>query len=177
VPSRRTPLNADPLGGVSIPMTDDILGGCLCGAVRYRFAGSPLAFYVCHCTDCQKQTGSAFGLSMIVKRDDVELLQGTPQMFQVQVSGGRTKRGTFCRACSARVWGAPVKVPQLYVLRPGTFDTPFPRPPFGDIWTRSARPWVSFTAGPQFEAQPPDPLALVKAWQEHANLPSSSPAA
>ena len=59
-------------------MTDDILGGCLCGAVRYRFAGSPLAFYVCHCTDCQKQTGSAFGLSMIVKRDDVELLQGTP---------------------------------------------------------------------------------------------------
>jgi len=152
-------------------MTENIVGGCLCGAIRYRFAGKPLAFYVCHCTDCQRQTGSAFGLSMIAKREDLELLQGTPQMFQVEMSDGRTKRGCFCQTCAARVWGEPVKLPQLYVLRPGTFDVPFPRPPFGDIWTSSARPWVSFTAGPQFESQPSDALALVKAWQQQSYEP------
>lgn len=145
----------------------DVHGGCLCGDVRYRFAGAPLAYYQCHCTDCQRQTGAAFGLSMIVPRENVEILAGEPAGFEISMPDGRTKRGRYCRRCAARVWGEPVKVPQIYVLRPGTFDTPMERAPFGDIWTSSARPWVAFTEGPQFEVQPKDPLALVKAWKGH----------
>ena len=148
-------------------MTREILGGCLCGGVRYRFTGRPLAFYVCHCTDCQRQTGSAFGLSMIVSREAVEVLKGNPEYFQVSMPDGRTKRGRYCPDCIARVWGEPIKLPQLFVLRPGTFDDPPSYAPFGDIWTRSAQSWVSFTRGPRFEGQPGDPLALVRAWQEH----------
>jgi hypothetical protein len=134
--------------------------------VRYRFAGEPLAFYQCHCTDCQRQTGSAFGLSMIARRNDLEALHGEPKRFQISMPDGRIKRGLFCGECAARVWGEPAKIPQLVVLRPGTFDTAPGAPPLGDIWTRSARPWVAFTDGPRFEGQPEDPLALVRAWSE-----------
>jgi len=164
VQGRATPLNADPLNGAS-NVRVDTEGGCLCGRVRYRFTGEPLAFYQCHCTDCQRQTGSAFGLSMIAKRDDVLLLQGEPACFRISMPDGRVKCGRFCADCAARVWGEPPKFPQLFVLRPGTFDAPVALPPFGDIWTASARTWVSFTDGPAFEGQPDDPLALVRAWQ------------
>ncbi len=146
-------------------MRVDTQGGCLCGAVRYRFTGEPLAFYQCHCTNCQRQTGSTFGLSMIAKREDVRTLKGEPAQFRVSMPDGRVKCGRFCANCAARLWGEPVKFPQLFVLRPGTFDTPLAHPPFGDIWTRSACPWVAFTNGPRFEGQPEDPLALVRAWQ------------
>ena len=140
-------------------------GGCLCGVVRYRLGGEPLAFYACHCTDCQRQTGSAFALSMIVRRGDVELTSGEPRRFHLTLPDGREKRGSFCGACATRLWGEPVKFPQLLVLRPGTLDDPGAHEPHGDIWTSSARPWSSRTAGPGFERQPEDPLALVRAWQ------------
>ena len=145
-------------------MSIDALGGCLCGSLRYRFRGKPLAFYQCHCSDCQRQTGSAFGLSMIARREDVSVLDGEPAGFRISMLDGRVKCGRFCAKCAARVWGEPVKLPQLVVLRLGTFDAPPAFPPCGDIWTASARPWVSFTDGPRFEGQPEDPLALVRAW-------------
>ncbi|MFQ5417681.1 MAG: GFA family protein [Myxococcota bacterium] len=146
-------------------MRFETLGGCLCGRVRYRYAGQPLAFYACHCTDCQRQTGSAFGLSMIANREEVEVLTVEPEGFEISMPDGRTKRGRYCQSCVARVWGEPVKFPQIFVLRPGTFDDPPGFAPFGDIWTASARSWVSFTEGPKFAGQPDSPLALVEAWQ------------
>ena len=54
------------------------LGHCLCGAVAYRLTGEPLTFYACHCTDCQRRTGAAFALSMIVRRAALELTRGEP---------------------------------------------------------------------------------------------------
>lgn len=146
-------------------MVDPLLGGCLCGAVRYRLVEEPLAFYACHCSDCQRQTGSAFGLSMIVRREAVALLCGEPRSFHVEMPDGREKCGRYCGACATRLWGEPVKIPQVFVLRPGTLDEPGAYTPYGDIWTASARPWVGLTGGPAFERQPEDPTALVKAWR------------
>ena len=143
------------------------LGGCLCGRVRYRYTGQPLAFYACHCTDCQRQTGSAFGLSMIVKREDAEILKAEPEVFEISMPDGRTKRGRFCRNCATRVWGEPANFPQIFSLRPGTFDALPEFAPFGDIWTASAQAWVSFTEGPKFPGQPKNPTALVQAWANH----------
>lgn len=102
---------------------------------------------------------------MIVKRDEVEVLKADPEGFEISMADGRTKRGRYCRDCAARVWGEPVKFPQLLVLRPGTFDEPLEFAPFGDIWTASAQPWVSFTDGPKFAGQPDSPSDLVQAWQ------------
>ena len=45
------------------------LGGCQCGTIRYKIRGEPWAIYACHCTECQRQSTSAFGLSMPVRRE------------------------------------------------------------------------------------------------------------
>jgi hypothetical protein len=140
-------------------------GGCLCGSVRYRLRGEPIAFYACHCTDCQIESGSAFGLSMIVRREAIEPLSGETRIVAVTMPDGREKRPVRCTQCATRLWGEPAKVPQVRTLRPGTLDDPRAWTPYGNIWTASALPWVAFAPGPRFERQPEDPLAMVKAWQ------------
>ena len=57
-------------------MQRDRDGGCQCGAVRYRIHGEPLGLAVCHCTECQRQSGSAFGMSLAVAEPSFELLSG-----------------------------------------------------------------------------------------------------
>ena len=57
-------------------------GGCLCGAVRYRVTNAPFRTSVCHCTFCQRRTGSAFGLGAYFKKDDFELLSGELRSYE-----------------------------------------------------------------------------------------------
>ena len=69
-----------------------ITGGCQCGAVRYAIAAAPLTVYACHCTDCQRQSGSAFALSLIAPRDAVRITEGTPAVWERP--GSHTASGT-----------------------------------------------------------------------------------
>jgi hypothetical protein len=147
-------------------MDEPLEGGCLCRRVRYRLREEPLAFYACHCTDCQMESGSAFGLSMIVRREGLEPLSGELALVPVTMPDGREKRAVRCAHCGTRVWGEPAKFPQVRTLRPGTLDGPGAFEPYGNIWTASARRWVALAPGPRFERQPEDPLAMVRAWQE-----------
>jgi hypothetical protein len=60
--------------------TSDVLeGGCACGEVRYRLTSEPLFTHCCHCLNCQRQTGSAFVINMLIETNRVELLAGEPQ--------------------------------------------------------------------------------------------------
>ena len=140
-------------------------GGCLCRRVRYRLAGEPIAFYACHCTDCQLESGSAFGLTMLVRSEDFERLAGESKLVPVTMPDGRVKSSVRCAHCGTRMWGEPVRVPQVRTLRPGTLDDPRAFTPWGNMWTASALPWVSFAPGPRFEREPEDPIAMVRAWQ------------
>jgi len=143
-------------------------GGCLCGIIRYRVADEPLTLYVCHCTDCQRRTGSAFALSMVVLKSALELLQGDPRTYAV-TSDGLQRRGKFCAECSTRLWGEPLKFPQVVVVQPGTLDDTTWLRPVGHIWTRSAQPWVSIPKDTvNFEGQPDDPMVLINAWRHRA---------
>ena len=58
-----------------------LAGGCQCGAVRYRLKAAPLPPVVCHCTECQKQTASAFGMTLPVLRQDLHLMSGDHDVF------------------------------------------------------------------------------------------------
>ena len=146
-----------------------IIGGCQCGAVRYEIAAEPLTLYACHCSDCQRQTGSAFALSLIVPRDAVRVTQGTAAVWERP--GSHTVSGTpadclFCRDCGARLYHLPSRNRAIAVVKPGTLDDTSWLKPVGHIWTRSAQPWVSFAAGTLlYEGQPPDLAALGAAWQ------------
>ncbi len=143
-------------------------GGCLCGLTRYRLTDEPLTLYACHCTDCQRRTGSAFALSMVVLKTALQLLQGDPRAYAVTTDGIQ-RRGRFCGECSTRLWGEPPKLPQIVVVQPGTLDDTTWLRPIGHIWTRSRQPWVSIPNDTvNFERQPDDPMVMVKAWQDRA---------
>ena len=66
-------------------------GGCQCGAIRYRLLRAPVALYACHCRDCQKQSASAFGLSMWVERDAIEFTGAEPRIYRTRGGSGREK--------------------------------------------------------------------------------------
>ena len=127
-------------------MSDERLGGCLCGAVRYRLNGDPITLYVCHCTDCQTATGTSFVLSMLVPRDAIEVLRGEPELHETELPDGRRKRANRCPVCATNVWGAPHRFPQILNLHPGTLDDTSWLEPVGHIWTRSAQPWVTLSS-------------------------------
>ncbi len=147
-------------------MSDARLGGCLCGAVRYRLNGDPITFYVCHCTDCQTASGSSFALSMLVPRDAIELLRGVPELHEVDLPDGRRKRANRCPICATNVWGAPHRFPQILNLHPGTLDDTSWLEPVGHIWTRSAQPWLRMPMdGLCYEQQPEDMMPLIRAWK------------
>jgi hypothetical protein len=141
-------------------------GGCLCGALRYEVRAEPLTIYACHCTDCQRRTGSAFALSMVVPRDAIVLQKGAPRDYRVTMPDGRIKTGKTCPDCSGRLWGEPVKAPQIAIIQPGTLDDTSWIRPVAHIWTRSAQPGTVFeTNARKFEGNAP-PGELARLWSE-----------
>jgi len=141
-------------------------GGCACGAVRYRLLGEPLELHVCHCTDCQRVTGSAFVMSMVTRRDTVELTQGAPTVCDFETPEGIHRREQRCAECGSRLWSEPNGLPELLTLRPGTLDDHGWLRPIAHIWTRSAQPWVEIPPDVlRYEGNPPDPVELVRAWR------------
>lgn len=142
-------------------------GSCLCRDVGYSLTEDPVTLYACHCTDCQRQTGTSFALSMIVRREALSLIRGQPNEYAVEMPDGRFKRSHFCGRCSTRLWG-PSTVTGLAVLEPGTLDDTSWLHPVGHIWTRSAQPWVQIPESSlRFDQQPqPDAwLVFVRAWK------------
>lgn len=147
-------------------MSAPYTGRCFCGAISYRVTAEPLTLYACHCTECQRRTGSAFALSMWVRRADLELLAGKPSRYTVTPEGGKTKVATYCANCTARLWGEPLAAPDLAIVQPGTLDQPIGLEPVAHIWTRSAQPWFIFAPDAvKFEVQPTDMTELMRLWQ------------
>ena len=142
-------------------------GGCLCGALRYVVGAEPLTIYACHCTDCQRRTGSAFALSMVVPRNALKLEKGAPVEYRVTLDDGRIKTGKACAKCCCRLWGEPVKVPQIAIVQPGTLDDTSWVKPVAHIWTRSAQPGTVFAPDAvKFEKMAGSFDALMQLWRE-----------
>jgi len=150
------------------PLAIPLPGGCLCGRVRYRILEDPIAYYICHCTDCQRESGVAFGLTMLFRRTALTHDRGETRSVAVQLpDASRVRNATVCSECLLRIWAESSQTPQILGLNPGTLDDPRAYEPFGNMWTTSAHRWVSLAPGPRFERQPEDPIAMVRGWQEH----------
>lgn len=121
-------------------------GGCQCGAVRYRLKGEPEGLTACHCRDCQRQSGSAFSLSLDVPDEAFELLSGRLETFTVPCDSGRTKECAFCGSCGTRLyhrgeWGMSIKA--------GTLDDTSRLTPDAHYWTKRKQAWVQIPEGVQ----------------------------
>ncbi len=129
-------------------------GGCACGALRYTCASEPYVSYACHCTECQKRTGGAFGTSVMVPADGVTL-EGTPKEHHRTADSGNTITCLFCGACGTTVMAVNSARTHVRVIFAGTLDDPSWVPMLANIWTGSAMPWVSLS--PEIENFPAAP--------------------
>ena len=126
-------------------------GGCSCGAVRYRLASDPLFTHCCHCLNCQRQTGSAFVINLLIETDRVELLAGEPQPIEVPRDDGSTQVIFRCPTCQVAVFSQYTR-PEVRFVRGGTLDQPSSVEPDAHIFTRSKLPWITLPdSAPAFE--------------------------
>jgi hypothetical protein len=132
-------------------MTETREGGCACGAVRYRLASEPLFVNCCHCLNCQRQTGSAFVINMLIEADRVELLAGEPVAIDVPRDDGSAQRIYRCPECQVALY-SDYGAPQVLFVRAGTLDDPSTVSPDAHIFTTSKREWVTLPDDvPSFE--------------------------
>ena len=140
-------------------------GGCQCGAVRYRVVAEPLTLYACHCRECQRQSSSAFGLSMRLERGAMEVDWPSMAAHERDAGGPSAVTGHFCGRCGVRLIHERPGEATLSLKAGSLDDTSWLRPA-GHIWTRSAQPWMVFEPGALlYEGQPPDIDALASAWR------------
>jgi hypothetical protein len=126
-------------------------GGCSCGAVRYRLTSEPLFTHCCHCLNCQRQTGSAFVINVLIEADRVELLAGDPEPVDVPRDDGTTQTIFRCPTCRVAVFSQYGR-PEVRFVRAGTLDDPASVAPDVHIYTRSKVPWVTLPGSvPAFE--------------------------
>ncbi len=134
-------MNAEHKGGREAEREGGREGGCACGAVRYRLAAAPMFVHCCHCLNCQRQTGSAFVINLLIERDLVELLNGTPQPIEVPRDDGSTQRIFRCPDCEVAVF-SEYSSEAVWFVRGGTLDEPRNVTPDVHIFTRSKVEWV-----------------------------------
>ena len=116
-------------------------GRCSCGAVRYRLASEPLFVHCCHCLNCQRQTGSAFVINLLIEADRFELLSGEVHAVKVPRDDGSVQRIFRCATCQVAIYSDYGR-PQVLFVRAGTLDDPSSVAPDVHIFTRSKLPWV-----------------------------------
>ena len=133
---------------MSVPLE----GGCACGAVRYRLTSEPLIIHCCHCLNCQRQTGSAFVINVLIEADRVEVLSGEPQPVDVPRDDGSSQRIHRCRDCQVAVF-SEYGGPAVWFVRGGTLDEPSSVEPDVHIYTKSKLPWIALPDSvPAFDA-------------------------
>ncbi len=122
-------------------------GGCLCGAVRYRVHGNPSRTVVCHCTFCQRSTGSAFAVWPTFAQQDVKTKGDLSAYEHRSDESGRWIRLNFCPRCGTTVTSTFEKGPGEIAILGGTFDDTKWLTADRHVWTRSKQHWVPLPAG------------------------------
>ena len=136
-------------------MTYPTTGTCQCAQVHYKIKQAPIITVVCHCADCQKVSAGAFTLTMMLRREDFELVRGELAIFDRPADSGSIARYYFCPSCSNRIYHKNPDKPEVILLKPGTLDDTSIIKPERHVWTKGAQPWVELpTDIPCHEAQP-----------------------
>ncbi len=123
-------------------------GGCQCAAVRYELSGPALGLYVCHCRECQRQSASAFGISLIVPRAALRVTRGAPAFWSRPTDSGGRLACAFCEDCGTRLWHQAAGGGATTVsVKGGSLDEPPDLRPAVHIWTSRALPGVVIPEG------------------------------
>lgn len=144
-----------------------IEGGCRCGASRYAvdFPWPPLT-YACHCTLCQRATGSAFAQQYPVPENR---FRATGALVEAEVAepDGLSSVHRHCQACLTRLFGTSVRRPGLVIVRAGTIDGSERITPILHIYTSTKQPWLILPAGVATFSDAASPDEFKKVWARH----------
>ncbi len=143
----------------------NVTGSCHCRDLTYRATLDPSRIVICHCTDCQKLSGTAFRTIGMMKDTDFELLSGSPTIYLKTAASGRLREQAFCSHCGSQLYSSSTgSGPRDIGLRLGTLDERIDVVPKLQIWTRSMQAWcqglnelVPVTYGEHFAATSPAP--------------------
>ena len=116
-----------------------LTGSCLCGKVRYRVSGKlgPLAY--CHCTECQRASGTAFAANAPVRARYLEFASGRDAIREYESSPGKFR--AFCSGCGSPLYSRVEADPDTFRLRVGCLDGDPERRPIGHFWVSDAAAW------------------------------------
>jgi hypothetical protein len=126
-----------------------ITGRCLCGAVTYSADAEPMVQGACHCTECQRQSGSPFSVFVAVPLDAFNVQGDTLKMFATTGSDhGQPTERSFCSACGSPIFSASPLLPNVALIKAGSLDDASWLEPQLEVWTSSAQPWAPQVGAP-----------------------------
>ena len=131
---------------VEVEMPGMQSGGCVCKKIRYSISGSPLRATICHCTWCQKRTGSAFGVELVFEKDQITFNSDSLSVYrQISDKSGRWLDQHFCNTCGSNIGLTLEAVPSIQSISVGSLDDQnWPELTSLDrrhVFVRSARQW------------------------------------
>ena len=131
-------------------------GACHCGYITYEAKADPEKTYICHCTDCQTLSGSAFRTVLPSREGSFRLRSGELKIYVKTAESGTARPQSFCPNCGTPIYSTTLgEDPKVYVLRLGTVRQRDQFTPKLQLWSRSARHWVDdISAVPRVEKQP-----------------------
>jgi hypothetical protein len=134
-------------------MLEGAEGGCDCGKVRYRLNVEPIVVNCCHCKACQRQTGTAFAVNVLIESDNLELLGDVPVGVEHATASGMGQANFHCPDCLTSVWSVYHAAGDgVRFVRAGSLDDPSRVTPSAHIHTAEKVPWVAIPDGAeQFE--------------------------
>lgn len=143
---------------------DAIRGRCSCGAVEYAVIGPPIVVHCCHCSACQRESGTAFALNAMIEADRVAVTKGRIERVPTPSDGGKGQMVARCPHCGIALWSNYLLSGEgLRFVRVGTLDDRAGFAPDIHVYTRSRQPWVVL---------PPDAVAFEGMYDFKAVLPA-----
>ena len=136
-----------------------LTGHCQCGKVNYSITSEPHSLNVCHCLECQRQSGSAFALTLVVPSSGVHLSPSSEQHighFERKSNSGGIRGGIFCTGCGVRIYHNDPQAPQWISIKAGTLDQKMDLNRATHIWTKRKLEGVVVPEGVESWEEEPD---------------------
>ncbi len=147
-------------------------GGCACGHVRYSLSAPPLCVYVCHCTDCQTLSASAFSINGPIRPDSLTFTRGAPRTWIRTAESGNQIPTHVCPHCGVRLYTEPATGGATWTLRLGTLDDTTWLWPGAAIFMNSMQPWLVMPEDTlQIDGPAEDFRPIVAHWRRKMGLP------
>ncbi|MEM7195088.1 MAG: GFA family protein [Pseudomonadota bacterium] len=146
-------------------------GGCQCRHIRYQISTDPIVAYCCHCTDCQQQSSSAFGISVWFAQPSFKLTNGRLSFWKTKADSGNEKSCAYCKLCGTRIYHAFTDQQDILSVKGGSLDNRSGINPAGHIWTRSALSWMrdSLVESTSYDTEPEDFEVLIRLFRYSHN--------